>query len=119
MDINTLTDKLSVSGQIAANDLAILKQNGVTTIINNRPDDEACEQPRSDALAAQAEKLGLAYYFIPVTPGHLLDADAVHMSKILNESAGKVHAFCRSGNRSSLLWQRSQDLLRQTRIERC
>lgn len=111
MDIKPLTDRLTVSGQITADDLAILKKAGVVTIINNRPDGEEAEQPRCDALAAQANTLGLAYHFIPVTPGELLDADAAKMGKILKESAGQVHAFCRSGNRSSMLWKRSQDLL--------
>lgn len=116
MGIKFLTDRLSVSGQITADDLAILKKSGVTTIINNRPDGEEAGQPLSDALAAKAKELGLAYHFIPVTSGTLPDTDAAKMGKILNGSAGQVHAFCRSGNRSSLLWSRSEDLA-STQIE--
>lgn len=110
MDIKKLSDALSVSGQITANDFAALKAQGVTTIINNRPDGEQADQPASDSLAARAAELGLDYHYIPVTPGALSDGDAMIMGRIIQDSAGPVHAFCRSGNRSSLLWKRSEEL---------
>ena len=110
MDSKPLTDKLSVSGQVSPDDLAALKARGVTTVINNRPDGEQPGQPSSDTLAARAVELGLAYHFIPVTPGMIDDGDAARMGAVVRESHGPVHAFCRSGNRSSLLWQRSEDV---------
>src|SRR3546814_17190989 len=55
-----LDEKTLVAGQIAPADLAAAKALGVTTVINNRPDGEAPDQPRGSAIAeeAQAARLG-------------------------------------------------------------
>ena len=45
MNRKFITDTLSVSGQIMPDDLAVLKEKGVVTIINNRPDGEQVDQP--------------------------------------------------------------------------
>lgn len=110
MDIKTLTDAVSVSGQITSKDLAELKKQGVKTIINNRPDNEQASQPLSETLERAAKALDLNYHFIPVTPGNVTDEDAAEMARIIAATDGKTHAFCRTGNRSSLLWQRGLDL---------
>ena len=108
MNRQYITDTLSVSGQIMLDDLAVLKEQGVATIINNRPDGEQVDQPTSDALKSAATKMGLSYAYIPITPGQLESGDAERMAAIISASDGKVHAFCRSGNRSTHLWALGQ-----------
>jgi len=104
MDFKKVDNRLSVSGQLSPDDLAELKAEGVSVIINNRPDGEQAGQPASDALAAAAGELGLNYHHIPVVPGQADPADARQMVQIVEASDGWVHAFCRTGNRSSTLW---------------
>jgi len=103
-----INDKISVSGQIAPRDVATLKAQGFTTIINNRPEGEAPDQPAGSEIEAAARAEGLAYHHIPlgrdgVTP------DMVERTKAAIEaSQGPVFAFCRSGTRSTTLWALSQ-----------
>ena len=59
-DFRRVHDRLSVSPQISAADIAQAKAQGFTTIINNRPDDEAPDQPSSAEIEAAAKAAGLA-----------------------------------------------------------
>ena len=54
--IRQLDDKVMVSGQIAPHEVAGLAEQGVTVIVNNRPDGEEPGQPlAADIEAAAAE----------------------------------------------------------------
>ena len=99
-----LTSNLSVSPQLTEEDLVEAAAAGFTSIINNRPDGEAPDQPRSEDLAATAKRLGLAYRHIPVVPGQF-SADQIEAFKtVLTETDGPTLAFCRTGTRSTTLW---------------
>ena len=102
--------RFSVSGQIVPSKLATLQADGVSVVINNRPDAEEAGQPTSDALAKAAAALGLTYYHIPVTPGQFDRADALRMAQIVDSASGQVHAFCRTGNRSTKLLELGRSL---------
>jgi uncharacterized protein (TIGR01244 family) len=99
-----LDDKTFVSGQIRPEEFAQLKQQGVTMIVNNRPDGEDPDQPRAAEIEAAAEEAGIAYRFVPIQRG-IGPADVERMQEAMAEAAdGKLLAFCRSGNRSALAW---------------
>lgn len=104
MKRKTITDGLTVSGQVRPENLEELIACGVTTIINNRPDNEEAGQPLSADLGRAARDLGLDYHYIPVTPGSPDPNDGQQMVQIVSEAEGHVHAFCRTGNRSSQLY---------------
>lgn len=99
-----LSDQFWVAPQITPADAAEAAKEGVTLIVNNRPDGEALGQPKSDEIAAAAEKAGIAYVHIPVdgrgiSPGHISA-----LKKALDENGdGKVLGFCRTGTRSTVL----------------
>lgn len=100
--IHALSPDFAVSPQIRTEDMARIAAAGYRTIVNNRPDREAPDQPANAAIAAAARAAGLGYVEIPVThtgfaPGQI-DALAHAMEK------GPVLAFCRSGTRSCFLW---------------
>ena len=103
MPIKRLTDTLSVAPQISEGDLAALAAQGFRSVINNRPDGEAGDQPASAVLAAAAARAGLAYRDIPVISGQL-DAQVAAFGKALAELPAPVLAFCRTGTRSTTLW---------------
>lgn len=103
-----LSPHLSVTGQIQPGDLKNIASRGFHTVINNRPDGEGDDQPTSDTLEKAARDAGLSYHHLPVTPGNLTDADAVHFGEIMDGAPGPVLAFCRTGTRSSSLWALSE-----------
>ncbi len=103
-----INDHISVSGQISPEDIATLKAEGFTTIINNRPDGEAPDQPAAAEVEAAARAAGLAYHHIPLGRDGVT-AEMVEKTKAaLEASEGPVFAFCRSGTRSTTLWALSQ-----------
>ncbi len=98
-----LDDRTLVAGQITAADIAQAAAQGITTIINNRPDGEEPDQPSAAELAAAAEAAGLSYYHIPVTGG-FYEPQVEAMAEAIKEAGGRTLAFCRSGTRSTFLW---------------
>ena len=103
MEIRRVSDALSVSPQIAPEDIAALKAQGFALVINNRPDGEEAGQPAGAEIEAAATAAGLAYRAIPVAGG-FGQADVEAMAQALASVDGPVFAFCRSGTRSTLLW---------------
>ncbi len=108
MDIKKIDDGISVSGQIQPDDIAAIKQAGFTTVINNRPDGEAPDQPAGADIAQAAQDAGLNYVAIPMGRDGV-SPDMVNATRqAMADSQGPVFAFCRSGTRSTTLWALSQ-----------
>ena len=102
--IKPLTDTVCVAPQVRPEELAELKAQGFTLIINNRPDGEEPGQPTSKEMHAAADAAGLRYAHVPVGHG-ISPSDVAEMQEALgNCGEGKTLAFCRSGTRSTMLW---------------
>jgi uncharacterized protein (TIGR01244 family) len=101
--IRKLDDKTLVAGQIQPSEIAGLKDLGVTMIVNNRPDGEEDGQPAAADIEAAAAEAGIDYRHIPILRG-IGPADVDSMQEALDSAQGKMLAFCRSGNRSTLAW---------------
>src|SRR5712671_3290200 len=104
MQTRTLTENLSVSSQLTLSDLTAAADQGIRSIINNRPDGESSDQPTSAEIEAAAAALGLGYRHIPVVPGQIHDKAIANFSVALAELKAPVLAFCRTGTRSASLW---------------
>lgn len=104
MRMEQLAPHVFVSGQITGDDLVALSAQGFTSVVNNRPDGEAPDQPPSAELARVAKSLGMRFAHIPVA-GPVTPADVDALASTLTEADGHVLLFCRSGARSTMLWQ--------------
>ena len=101
--IRQLDDRTMVCGQIAPEDVAGLAKQGVTVLVNNRPDGEESGQPLAGDIENAAARAGIAYRFVPIIRG-IGPADVEAMQEALGAAAGgKLLAFCRSGTRSALV----------------
>jgi uncharacterized protein (TIGR01244 family) len=99
-----LDDETLISGQITPEEIPAMAAAGITLIINNRPDHEDEGQPTSDEIEAAANAAGIVYRHVPIARG-LGPSDIEAMREALHERReGKLLAFCRSGNRSTLAW---------------
>jgi uncharacterized protein (TIGR01244 family) len=119
--IRQLDDKTLVAGQLAPEDLPGLKEQGVTLVVNNRPDNEDDGQPLSADLEAAALAAGLEYRHIPIRYG-MGPSDVESMREAMHATGeGKLLAFCRSGNRSTLAWAvaRAEDGAEPEELHRC
>ena len=100
--IRQLDERTLVSGQIAPQEIAGLAEQGVTMLVNNRPDGEEPGQPLAGEIERAAAEAGIAYRFVPIIRG-IGPADVEAMQEALREKGdGKLLAFCRSGTRSAL-----------------
>src|SRR5690606_23557771 len=85
-----------------------LKAAGFVTVVNNRPDGEAPDQPTSAEIEAAAKAVGLTYHAIPMGREGVTPEMVERTRAAFDESEGPVFAFCRSGTRSTTLWALSQ-----------
>lgn len=104
MDIRQLDENISVSPQIAVEDIATLKELGYRTIICNRPDDEAPGQPGFAEIENEAGQHHIQAVSLPFTAATLTPELVADFSKLLGELPGPVLAYCRSGTRSATIW---------------
>ncbi|MFS8048727.1 bifunctional sulfur transferase/dioxygenase Blh [Rhizobium sp. BR 314] len=99
-----ISEKLSVSHQPSVEDIQALAGEGFTTLINNRPDREENTQSGTQVESKEANRLGLSYAFIPVTPDTITEADVRAFQKTVLDSKGPVFAHCKTGTRSLSLY---------------
>lgn len=106
MDVKSIDQRYSVSDQLTASDLDTLAAQGITLVVNFRPDGEGGEsQPTSATLAEKASSLGIAYAHIPVVPNQIQPAHAQQLQTLLSAHPGPVVGFCRTGNRANQVYQ--------------
>lgn len=108
-DFRRVTDDFTTAPQISVADVEEAARQGFRTIINNRPDGEAPDQPPSREIEAAAQAAGLAYFHVPVVGGPTPE-QVETTQRILSEAARPVLAFCRSGTRSIVTWSLTQTM---------
>ena len=112
-----LDAKTLISGQIAPEDVAGFAAQGVTMIVNNRPDHEDPGQPHSSKIEEAAAKAGIAYRQVPILRG-IGPGDVEAMKEALAEAGdGKTLAYCRAGTRSAMVLARAHRELGVSRDE--
>ena len=100
--IRQLDDKVMVSGQVAPHEVAALAEQGVTVLVNNRPDGDEPNHPLASEIEGAAAAAGIGYRYVPIIRG-IGPADVEEMQAAMREAeGGKLLAFCRSGTRSAL-----------------
>ena len=98
-----VTDSFQVSPQITPDEAREAAAAGVTLIINNRPDGEVPDQPKSADIEAAARAAGADYLAIPFA-GRPTPEQAKAQADAVDGAKGPVLAFCRSGTRSITAW---------------
>jgi uncharacterized protein (TIGR01244 family) len=99
-----ISETVLASPQIGLAEVAEAAAQGVTLVINNRPEGESEDQVPGPEIEAAARAAGLDYVAIPVTHAGFSEPQVQAMAGALAKSEGKVLAYCRSGTRSTLLW---------------
>lgn len=105
MSLTKVLPDLYVSPQIDPRQVEDLHRQGIRAIICNRPDDESPVQPCAAEVAAEAERLGIAFTHIPVIPGRSGQREVEAMAQALASLPRPLVAYCASGNRSGMMLQ--------------
>jgi uncharacterized protein (TIGR01244 family) len=102
-EFRRVTERLSVSPQLAPGDMAAAAAQGFLRVVCNRPDAEGPGQPTGAEMKAAAQAAGLDFVHIPFAGmPDAATADAVFAA--VAEAPGPVLAYCRSGTRSVTAW---------------
>ena len=107
MDLRQINPDLAVSPQILPEDVPALAEAGFKVLINNRPDDEVGADIDHDAMARAAADAGMRYHYLPFHPGQITPQLIADFG-VATVGQGPVIAYCRSGNRSTVLWALNQ-----------
>ena len=99
-----LSDGMLASPQITVDDVAAARAEGVTLIVNNRPEGESDDQVPGSEIEAAARAAGIDYLAIPVTHAGFSHPQVARLADVLEKAEGPVLGYCRSGTRSALLW---------------
>ncbi|WP_299588885.1 TIGR01244 family sulfur transferase [uncultured Microbulbifer sp.] len=110
MNIKTLDEQVSVSEHIACETMAPLAQNGVQVVVCNCPEGESEMHPSYEEMARAAQDAGLRFIAIPFTRGRMEREHCEAFRDVL-QGGEKIHAFCRTGNRSSQVWAGAKILM--------
>lgn len=107
MDLRQLNPGLAVSPQIQPEDVSRLAEAGFKVLVNNRPDEEVEAEIDHEAMARAAEAAGMSYHYLPFYPGQITPALISDFALAISGQA-PVIAYCRSGNRCTVLWALTQ-----------
>lgn len=104
MKLNILTPNVTVLAQPTVEEIRELAERGYRSIIGNRPEGEAPDQPAWIELKAAAARYGMEAVEIPVVANAISVEDVEQFRAALERLPKPIAAFCRTGTRSALLW---------------
>lgn len=104
MKLAILTPNISVLPQPAPDEIGELAERGYRSIISNRPEGEAPDQPKWNDLKAAALARGMEAVHLPVVASRIDEADIRAFREALERLPKPIAAFCRTGTRSTILW---------------
>lgn len=111
LSVRQIAPDVCVAAQLAPDAMAEAARAGFRSVVNNRPDFEhGPDQPTNAAIEAAARAAGLEYRFLPVAGGYQSPEDIAAFARLLNELPRPMLMFCRSGARSTRLFQQAQAL---------
>ena len=104
-----IAEDVWVAPQLSPQAMAEAASAGFRSVINNRPDFEGGpDQPTNAAIEAAAKAAGLEYRFLPVAGGYQSPEEVAACARLLAELPRPLLMFCRSGARSTRLYQLAQ-----------
>ena len=108
LPLRQIADTVCVAPQLTPDAMAELARLGFKSVVNNRPDFEhGPDQPTSAAIKAAALAAGLQYRHLPVDGGWQSPEQIAEFAALLAELPAPLLAFCRSGARSTRLYQQA------------
>ena len=103
-----LTPQVSVTGQMTSDKFKSLIQEGFKSVIVNRPDQEQGNSVTVQQLREIAEQSHVSVIYQPVVSGKISATDIQEFAKYYNELPKPILMVCRSGSRSSQLFNQAK-----------
>jgi uncharacterized protein (TIGR01244 family) len=104
MNYQQLANDFAVAGQITVDDVPQIAAAGYRCLICNRPDHEDAGQPTVADIQAACEQHGIELHHIPISGNNLNHEAVIAQIGVLDDVPGPYLAYCRTGNRSTIVW---------------
>lgn len=106
LPLRQIAADVCVAPQLTPEAMAEAAAMGFKSVVNNRPDFEhGPDQPSSAQMEAAARAAGLEYRHLPVDGAYQSPEEIAAFAQLLAELPRPLLAFCRSGARSTRLYQ--------------
>jgi uncharacterized protein (TIGR01244 family) len=89
-----------ISSQLRSSDFEELKRKQIASVVDIRPDGEARDQLSSAAAAAEAQRCGIEFHYVPVPHGDIPAGAVEKLSGVLNSAHRPILLYCRTGRRA-------------------
>ena len=110
MQVEQLTNQVSVSGQITVDDVQKFVDQGVQLLVCNRPDGEDEGQTDYQLIEAESERLGLPFKLLAFSSYQITPDNRDEFIDII-QTRQRIHCYCRSGARSKRLWREANFII--------
>lgn len=104
------TEGVYIGSQIQAAHLEELVQTGIRTVICHRPDGEEIGQPDFATVSQWCADYGIQTIYQPLKAQDFHPQKAEELQEMIAQSEKPILLYCRSGQRSQVLWQMSEML---------
>jgi uncharacterized protein (TIGR01244 family) len=106
LPVRPIAADVCVAPQLLPESMAEAARAGFRSVVNNRPDfEEGPHQPTNASIEAAARAAGLEYRFLPVGSAFQSPEEIAAMARLIEELPRPMLMFCRSGARSTRLYQ--------------
>ncbi len=111
LPVQAIAADVCVAPQLQPEAMAEVARAGFRSVVNNRPDFEhGADQPTSAQIEAAARAAGLEYRHLPVSGAYQSPEQIAAFAALAAELPRPLLMFCRSGARSTRLYQAAQAL---------
>ena len=111
LPVQRIDAQVCVAPQLQPEAMAEAARAGFRSIVNNRPDFEGgADQPTSAQLEAAARAAGLEYRHLPVSGAFQTPEQIATFAAMAAHLPRPLLMFCRSGARSTKLYQAAREL---------
>ena len=104
VEIQQVSENFSVSAQLGLADVQALAEQGIKSLICNRPDGEGADQVNVTEIESAAADAGMETVYLPVVSGNFEAGDIDAFRAAMDRLPSPIHAYCRTGTRSITLW---------------
>ncbi len=99
-----ISEDFSISGQVSLDEIKTLANEGVKTLICNRPDGEEANQITCTEIIAAAKENGINFIHIPVAGKNIPTEPLNEFNQVIDSCDHKIHAYCKTGMRAAIFW---------------
>lgn len=100
-ELHPIAEDVFLSSQLKPEHIRSLKNQGIRSVIDIRPDGEVADQPSSSELELASRRRRIEFYYIPVPHETIPDSAVDALSKALSQTLRPSVLYCRTGRRAA------------------